>query len=116
MRIITFYRTPAGRCPVEDFLDELTGKQAQKVTWVLRLIADMAQVPTRYWKKLSNTDDIWEVRVNFGGETFRLLGFYAASDRVVLTNGFQKKSQKTPRTEIHLAERRKRQYEEEHGQ
>jgi len=94
----------------------LTGKQAKKITWVLRLISGMAQVPTQYWKKLSNTDDIWEVRVNFGRETFRLLGFYAANDRVVLTNGFQKKSQKTPRTEIQLAERRKRQYEKEHGQ
>ncbi len=116
MREIAFYRTPAGRCPAEDFLDELTGKQAQKVTWVLRLIAEMDHVPTQYWKKLSNTDDIWEARVNFGRETFRLLGFYATSDRVVLTNGFQKKSRRIPRSEIELAEQRKHDYKQEREQ
>jgi len=111
MTDIEFYRTSTGRCPVEDFLDDLTGKQAKKATWVLRLISEMDQVPTQYWKKLSHTEDIWEARVTFGRDTFRLLGFFAASDRIVFTNGFQKKSQKTPRSEIDVAEQRKKEYE-----
>lgn len=112
MTEIEFYRTASGRCPVEDFLDDLTGKQAKKVTWVLQLISELEQIPVQYWKKLSHTDEIWEARVNFGRDTFRLLGFFAAADCIVLTNGFQKKSQKTPRTEIEVAEQRKKEFEQ----
>jgi hypothetical protein len=75
MRTVNFYRTKSGNCPIEDFLDSLSGKQAQKVVWVLRLIEELDVVPTQYLKKLVNTDDIWEVRIQFGGNIFRLLGF-----------------------------------------
>jgi phage-related protein len=107
MRTVNFYRTSSGNCPVEDFLDSLSGKQAQKVIWVLRLIEELDIVPTQYLKKLVNTDDIWEVRIQFGGNIFRLLGFFDGATLLILTNGFAKKSQKTPRQEIDLATRRK---------
>jgi DNA-binding HxlR family transcriptional regulator len=38
MREIIFYRTASGRCPVEEFLDSLSDKQAAKILWVLRLV------------------------------------------------------------------------------
>jgi phage-related protein len=110
VRTVNFYRTETGKCPVEDFLDSLTGKQAQKVIWVLRLIEELEIVPHQYFEKLVNTEDIWEVRVQFGGDIFRLLGFFAGSSLLILTNGFAKKSQKTPRQEIDLAIRRKGEY------
>ena len=110
MRTVNFYRTVSGNCPVEGFLDSLSGKQAQKVIWVLRLIEELDMVPRQYLKKLVNTQDIWEVRVQFGGNTFRLLGFFDGSTLIILTNGFAKKSQKTPRQEIELATRRKNDY------
>ena len=110
MRTVNFYHTQTGSCPVEDFLDTLSGKQAQKVLWVLGLIEDQDVVPTQYLKKLVNTDDIWEVRIQFGGNIFRLLGFFEGSRLIILTNGFAKKSQKTPRQEIALATRRKNEY------
>jgi phage-related protein len=110
VRTIDFYRTETGKCPVEEFLDSLTGKQAQKVVWVLRLIEELEIVPHQYFEKLVNTEDIWEVRVQFGGDIFRLLGFFAGSSWLILTNGFAKKSQKTPRQEIDLAIRRKGEY------
>ncbi len=110
MRSVNFYRTESGSCPVEDFLDSLSGKQAQKAVWVLRLIEELDVVPGQYLKKLVNTADIWEVRVQFGGNIFRLLGFFDGSTLLVLTNGFAKKSQKTPRQEIDLATRRKKKY------
>ena len=110
MRTIDFYRTETGKCPVDEFLDSLTGKQAQKVVWVLRLIEELEIVPHQYFEKLVNTEDIWEVRVQFGGDIFRLLGFFAGSSLLILTNGFAKKSQKTPRQEIDLAIRRKGEY------
>jgi phage-related protein len=110
MREIVFYRTDSERCPVEDFLDSLSGKQAQKVLWVLRLIQELDSVPSQYLKKLVNTDDIWEVRVQVGNNIFRLLGFFDNDNLIVLTNGFAKKTQKTPSQEIELAEQRKRDY------
>ena len=88
----------------------MTGKQAQKVIWVLRLIEELDVVPSQYLKKLINTEDIWEVRVQFGGNIFRLLGFFDGSTLLLLTNGFAKKTQKTPRQEIELATRRKNEY------
>ena len=110
MRTINFYRTESGHCPVEDFLDLLPGKQAQKVVWVLRLIEELEIVPSQYLKKMVDTEDIWEVRVRFGGDIFRLLGFFDGPTSLILTNGFAKKSQKTPRQEIALATRRKKEY------
>ena len=110
MRTVNFYRTESGSCPVEEFLDALSGKQAQKVAWALRLIEELDVVPGQYLEKLVNTDDIWEVRVQFGGSIFRLLGFFDGSTLLILTNGFAKKSRKTPRQEIELATRRKNDY------
>ena len=88
MRTVNFYRTSSGNCPVEDFLDSLSGKQAQKVVWVLRLIEELDIVPTQYLKKLVNTDDIWEVRVDVAKNTFRLLGFFYGNELIILTNSF----------------------------
>jgi phage-related protein len=108
---IQFYRTAAGSCPVEEFLDELNAKQAQKVLWVLKAVQELPQVPKQYFKKLEGTEDLWEVRAEFGGDAFRLLGFWDAGRLVILTNGFAKKTQKTPEREIALAEQRKRDYQ-----
>ena len=110
MKQITFYKTVAGRCPVQEHLDELPDKTVQKIVWVLRIVRDLERVPTNYLKKLVNTDDIWEVRVDVGRNTFRLLGFFAGQELVVLTNSFQKKTQETPQSEIRLAEARKADY------
>ena len=110
MRTIVFYRTMRGTSPVEEFLDSLNGKQAQKVVWVLRLIEELPQVPTQYFKKLEGTSDLWEVRVQLGNDAIRLLGFFDGGRLVVLTNGFAKKTQKTPTRELALAEQRKRDY------
>lgn len=50
MREIIFYRTASGKCPVEEFLDSLPAKEAQKVTWVLRLIEELPRIPKQYFK------------------------------------------------------------------
>ena len=110
MKSIEFYRSVSGNCPVEDHLDNLTDAQVMKVTWVLKLIQEIDRVPSKYFKKLVNTDDIWEVRIDVGKNTFRLLGFFFGNELIVLTNSFQKKSQKTPKKEIELAEKRKKEY------
>jgi phage-related protein len=105
---IQFYRTAAGASPVEEFLDTLNAKQAQKVLWVLKVVQELPRVPVQYLKKLEGTEDLWEVRAEFGGDAFRLLGFWDAGRLIILTNGFAKKTQKTPEREIALAAQRRR--------
>ena len=90
-REITFYKTLSGKSPVEDFLDTLSSKQAQKVIWVLNLIEDLEIIPRQYFKKMVNTDDLWEVRVKIGSNIFRILGFFDSSKLIVLSHAFQKK-------------------------
>jgi phage-related protein len=107
---INFYKTQTGKIPAKDFLDSLSSKHAQKVIWVLELVESLNQVPVQYFKKLKSTDDLWEIRARVGSNSFRLLGFIDNEEFVVLTNGFSKKSQKTPKKEIDLAEQRKADY------
>jgi phage-related protein len=96
---VNFYKTSALKCPVMDFLDSLSGKVAQKITWVLRLIEEIDVVPTKYFKKLSPYD-IWEVRIDFSGNSYRILSFIYNDAQLILTHGFMKKTQKTPKNEI----------------
>jgi phage-related protein len=77
----------------------------------MKLVRELDPVPSQYFTKLVNADDIWEVRVQTGGNIFRLLGFIEGDRLIILTNGFQKKTQKTPRREIELAETRKREHQ-----
>lgn len=109
-RTVRFYRTVDGKCPVQEFLDALPGKAAQKVAWVLKLLEDLDIVPATYFKKLVNTEEIWECRVQFGSNAYRLFCFFVDNSIVVLTHGFSKKSQKTPRQEIERAEALRRDY------
>ena len=115
MRIIEFYKTLSGSSPVEDFLDGLSDQHAQKVAWVLRLVERLERVPQQYLKKLVGTDQIWEIRIQIGGKSYRLLAFFDGPVLLILTSGFVKKQQKTPRQEIELAQRRRTEYMERKG-
>lgn len=110
MRKIIFYRTISGNSPVEEFLDSLNSKQAQKVAWVLQLVEDLERVPPQYFKKLEGTDDLWEIRAQFGGNTFRILGFFDGASLIIVCHGFVKKTQKTPQEDIKTAQQRKKDY------
>lgn len=104
VRIITFYKTSDGRCPVEEFFDSLPAKAAQKITWVLNLLEEVDVVPSLYFKKLRGTDEIWECRIKSGTNAYRIFSFFAGNSVVVLTHGIIKKSQKTPNAEITKAD------------
>ncbi len=110
MKVINFYKTEKGKCPVEEYLDSLSNKQVEKVFFVLRLIESLDIVPQKYFKKLVSTDDLWEVRVQFANNIFRFLGFFDGSELVILNHAFTKKTQKTPKNEIKIAEQRKKEY------
>lgn len=80
------------------------------MTWVLSLLEDLDTVPSSYFKKLVGTENIWECRVAFGSNAYRILCFFADNSIVVLTHGFMKKSRKTPRSEIERAEALRRDF------
>ncbi len=89
---------------MQDFLDSLPGKVAQKIVWVLKLLEDLDVVPSSYFKKLIGTEEIWECRIQLGSNAYRLFCFFSDRSVVVLTHGFLKKSQKTLIHEIEKAE------------
>ncbi len=109
-REILFYESPEGQKPILRFLDKLDGKQAKKIAWTLQLVEEQKIVPSKYFKKMTNTKDLWEVRVASGSNIFRLLGFFDGVKLVVISHAFQKKTQKTPKQAIEIAEERKKDY------
>jgi len=69
------------------------------------------RVPKKYFEHITGTDGLFEVRVELGGNIFRIFAFFDKGNLVVLGNGFQKKSQKTPGKEIEKALKIKDEYE-----
>ena len=109
-RSIIFYTTETGRRLVEELLDSLKSKEAQKILWVLKLIQELDRVPAQYFKKLSGSDQIWECRVRTESKAIRIFGFFVNGDTLVLTHGYAKKSQRTDAKEIKLAEKYRSDY------
>jgi phage-related protein len=103
-RTVIFYKTIDGKCPVQEFLDSLSAKVAQKVLWTLSLLEDLEIVPSTYLKKLTGADNIWECRVQYASNIYRIFCFFDSHSVVVLTHGLVKKSKKTPQREIERAE------------
>ncbi|MCK5681667.1 type II toxin-antitoxin system RelE/ParE family toxin [bacterium] len=110
MREIIFYHLENGKSPVADFLGSLDNKQAEKVFFVLDLIETIDIVPRKFFKKLEATSNIWEVRIQFANDIFRLLGFIEDKELIILNHAFTKKSKKIPKKEIKIAEQRKKDY------
>ena len=77
----------------------------------MNLIQITQQVPEKYFKHLTGTTGLYEVRVEVGGNIFRIFSFFDKGNVVVLGNGFQKKSQKTPKQEIEMALRIMEEYQ-----
>lgn len=109
-RKIEFYKKPSGKAPVKDYLDELPIKVRKKILFVFGLIEELQIVPAKYWQKMAGTRGLWEAKIEYESNIYRFLGFLYKGNFVVLTNGFQKKSQKTPQNEIEIAEQYKRDY------
>lgn len=82
----------------------------KKIDWTILLIQTMKIVPEKYFKHLTNTDGLWEIRVSANNGIFRIFSFFDKGNLVILLSGFQKKTQKTPRGEIKRAEKLKKEY------
>jgi len=94
-----------------DFLEGQTKKIRDKFFWTFEIIEDLESVPKTYFKHLD--DGIYEVRVKFGSNIYRIFAFFDEDKLVLTINGFQKKTQKTPKSEIKRAKTIRIQYYEE---
>ena len=108
-RTIEFCATRTGTVPTEEFLDTLTDKAVQKIIAVMELAETERIVPTRFFKRLSGTE-LYEFRIRWESNIYRLLCFFDRNSKVVITHGFVKKEQKTPQREIQRAERLRKDY------
>jgi len=93
-----------------DFYKSQDFKVQEKIEYVLDLVRFEKQVPLKFFKYLENTDGIYEIRIITTFKSIRILCFFDQGDLIVLTNCFVKKSQKTPRKEIKMAEKLKKEY------
>ncbi len=96
-----------------DFFENLKPEAQRKFNWTLKLIATVEWVPAKFFKHIEGVLNLYEIRVEVGSDIYRVFSFFDEGKLIVLLNGFQKKSQKTPRKEIELAERLKKQYFDE---
>lgn len=96
-----------------DFFETLNPEVRKKFNWTLQLIATIDRVPEKYFKHLANTSGIFEVRVEVASDIYRVFSFFDQGNLIILINGFQKKTQKTPKNEILLAEKIKNRYFDE---
>jgi phage-related protein len=114
VREIVFFETDFGERPVEKFLESLDSAPRAKVVWTLDLLRAQQMVPSKFWKKLAGSD-LWEVRTEYAGNIYRLLAAFTKNNRVILLHAFQKKSQKTPRQDMEIAEARQKRYLQRQG-
>jgi phage-related protein len=97
----------------EDFFVKQRDKVKEKIIWTFDLIEEIDNVPETYLKHLEGTEGLYEIRIQQGNDIFRIFCFFDRRDLVVLANGFQKKTQKTPKQEINKALKIKKEYESE---
>lgn len=95
----------------QDFFEKQSKKVKAKIIWTFELIEDLQRIPEIYLKHIENTEGLYEIRVQQGSDIFRVFCFFDEGQLVVLANGFQKKTQKTPTKEIELALKIKAEYE-----
>ena len=95
----------------EHFFDTLTKEEQEKVGYALLLLKTQERLPTKWIKHIK--DGLYELRIEYNSNTYRIFFTFDKGNIVVLFNCFQKKSQKTPKKEIELALTLKRTYYEE---
>ena len=106
---IEFFDKENGSEPAKEFIFSLDKKMRTKVLFILDILADNGyELRKPYSKHLE--DGIFELRAKVGSDISRVLYFFYVGSRIVLTNGFIKKTQKTPEQQIKLAKQYRAEY------
>ncbi len=85
-------------------------KVQEKIEYVFKILRTVEKVPKKFLDHMTGTDGLYEIRIEVGSDIFRVFCCFDKGNLVILFNGFQKKSQKTPKQELELAEKLKREY------
>jgi phage-related protein len=93
-----------------DFFNDLKPEVQKKFNWTLLLISTVERVPEKYLKHITGSKGLYEVRVESASDIFRVFCFFDEDKLVILLNGFQKKTWKTPKNQMKRAEQLKEQY------
>lgn len=107
---IDFYHLPSGKAPVEEFLDGLETKMRNKAVDSISLLEEFGNQLTMPHSRAMG-DGLYELRIKFAGDITRIFYFFFVENRIILTNGFVKKTVKTPPNELKLAKRYKVDFE-----
>lgn len=110
---VDYYQDETGKCPVKAFIDELDPKMRVKVFGRLELLERYGvQLGMPFSRHLD--DGIFELRTVQGNNITRILYFFYVEQRVILTHGFVKKTQKTPAREIERAKKMREDWKARH--
>lgn len=93
-----------------EFYQNQEEKVKSKIQYVFELIKQVDRVPEKFLKHLKGTEGLFEIRVEFQSNIYRIFRCFDEGRLVLLFNGFQKKTQKTPKNEIEKAERLMKEY------
>src|SRR5690606_36385010 len=93
-----------------EFYNAQNEKVQAKIDEILFMITVLERIPKKFFDHMTGTNGLYEIRIELGGNIFRVFCCFDEGKLVVLFNGFQKKSQKTPKNEIEKAEKLKEEY------
>lgn len=93
-----------------DFFNSQTDKVKGKIDYVLFVIAFSERIPKKFFEQITGSDGLYEIRIEFESNIFRVFCCFDQGNIIALFNGFQKKTQKTPQSEIEKAMRIKNEY------
>ena len=93
-----------------EFYNKLSKDLQEKIDWVFELVKTVDHIPKKYFQHLENSDGLFEIRIEFESNIYRIVCFFDEGNLVILINAFQKKTQKTPKSELELANKLKKQY------
>lgn len=94
---------------IEFYANQPKGVQ-EKIEYVFTLIRTVGKIPRKFLEHIEGTDGLYEIRIEFSSNIYRVFCCFDKGNLVVLFNGFQKKKQRTPKQELDLAIRLKKEY------
>ncbi len=106
---VEFYKTQNGNKPAKEFIMSQDDKMKAKILGLIDILEEYGnQLREPYSKAIG--DGIFELRAKVGSDISRVMYFFYYEGRIILTNGFVKKTQKTPKSEIALAKKYKKDF------
>lgn len=93
-----------------DFYNSLKQDLQEKIDYVLELVKNAERIPPKFFKHIEGSEGLFEIRIEYESNIYRIFSFFDEGNLVILINCFQKKTQKTPGSELKKAEKLKQQY------